>query len=225
MPTVEERFWSRVDFDGPVPEYAPHLGPCWLWRGSLSHGYGSISVNGHGVRVHRLSYELLVGPIPEHLVLDHLCRVTNCVNVRHLEPVTDKVNILRGISFAVTNARASHCPQGHPYDDENTISLNGHWRDCRRCQNAAQVAYRVRVKARAVHETWSGVCRDGSHAGTKRIAQCHGIRRCPGAYSPCECPCHASIATTKHAMSSRSTIRWARTRRELSVVQRAEVRA
>lgn len=87
----------KVDKDGPVPDYRPDLGPCWLWTGATnSDGYGHLWVDGRWPPAHRVAYEQLIGAIPDLLVLDHLCRVTQCVNPSHLEPVTNQVNILRG---------------------------------------------------------------------------------------------------------------------------------
>ena len=72
-------------------------GTCWYWRGELDrHGYGVLEVCGKGKRVHRLSYEAFVGPIPAGLVIDHLCRVRDCINPDHLEPVTSQENTRRG---------------------------------------------------------------------------------------------------------------------------------
>ena len=71
---MEERFWEKVDKNGPIPEKRPELGPCWLWLASISdNGYGKFSVR-HGLIVyaHRLAYELLVGPIPPGKELDQL---------------------------------------------------------------------------------------------------------------------------------------------------------
>lgn len=81
------RFWRRVD----------RTDACWLWRGWINaKGYGHFGVNNRlTVKAHRWSYEQLVGPIPHGLTLDHLCRVRNCVNPAHLEPVTRAVNISR----------------------------------------------------------------------------------------------------------------------------------
>lgn len=73
---------------------------CWLWTGTvLGSGYGQFRVGMGHVRAHRFAYELLVGPIPEALTLDHLCRVTSCVNPLHLEPVTASENIKRAVPF------------------------------------------------------------------------------------------------------------------------------
>ena len=84
------------------------------------------------VKAHRLSYERNVGPIPDGLELDHLCRRRNCLNPQHLEAVTHQVNMLRSMSPAGEHARKTHCPSGHPYDEENTKHYRG-WRYCITC--------------------------------------------------------------------------------------------
>lgn len=102
-----ERVLARIDttVDG-----------CWLWPGSKDrHGYGQVRVytNGDGtnrlVYTHRVTYEHFVGPIPEGLQLDHLCRVPLCCNPAHLEAVTQRENILRGVSPSSRAARQTHC--------------------------------------------------------------------------------------------------------------------
>jgi hypothetical protein len=82
---------------------------------------------------HRVAYEIYRGPIPEGLVLDHLCRNRQCVNPSHLEAVENRTNILRGTGFAAHHARKSHCPQGHEYGTENTYLDKGGMRHCRAC--------------------------------------------------------------------------------------------
>lgn len=92
---IVDRLWFRTDKAGTVPTHRPELGPCWLWRGSLNEaGYGLIfdTAQRRPLLVHRLSYETLVGPIPEGLHLDHLCRTRSCLNPTHLEPVTAAEN-------------------------------------------------------------------------------------------------------------------------------------
>jgi hypothetical protein len=82
---------------------------------------------------HRLFYEQLVGPIPDGLQLDHLCRVRHCVNPDHLEPVTQTANVLRGIGPTAVNAGKTHCVHGHPFTPDNTyINKQGN-RHCRAC--------------------------------------------------------------------------------------------
>jgi hypothetical protein len=87
-----ERFWLRV---GPHDE----AGACWLWHGTTSRGYGYFESYASGSRVrmtaHRFAYEAFVGPIPVGLELDHLCRIRNCVNPAHMEPVTHAENMAR----------------------------------------------------------------------------------------------------------------------------------
>lgn len=91
-----ERLWSRIDKNGPIPEYAPELGPCWLWTGQLTkRGYGVIHMHPTTTSSYKLAYELEVGPVPEGLELDHLCRVPACCRPSHLEPVTRLENMRR----------------------------------------------------------------------------------------------------------------------------------
>jgi len=107
---------------------------CWLWTGYLAggQGYGGIEIRGQQCLAHRVVYELLVGPIPEGLELDHLCRNRCCVNPDHLEAVTSKVNVLRGVGISAANAVKTHCVNGHEFTDENTYLHRGH-RHCRKC--------------------------------------------------------------------------------------------
>jgi hypothetical protein len=84
--TPEDRFWANVD----------QSGDCWLWMGARTRGYGRFEVDGKGMAVHRFAYELLIGPVPEGLQIDHLCRNRPCVNPAHLEPVTNRENTMRG---------------------------------------------------------------------------------------------------------------------------------
>jgi hypothetical protein len=105
---------------------------CWLYQGAkTAGGYAQILVGGKWgkqVYVHRLSYELFVGPIPEGLDLDHLCRTRNCINPSHLEPVTHAENMARSV------AAITRCVNGHPYKGSNLhIARRGH-RECRTCR-------------------------------------------------------------------------------------------
>lgn len=107
---------------------------CWLFRGAINDmGYGVLNVGGRNVRTHRITYEGLVGSIPEGLDIDHLCRVRGCCNPEHLEPVTRSENLRRG--WAVR--KSTHCRNGHLFDEENLIRRDSEpWhRVCRACEN------------------------------------------------------------------------------------------
>lgn len=104
----EARFWPKVDKHGPIPDYAPHLGSCWLWTGAQdTHGYGHFrGPGGVTVKAYRMAYELVIGPVPDSLHLDHLCRVRLCVRPFHLEPVEQGENNLR--SWQARKSHANH---------------------------------------------------------------------------------------------------------------------
>jgi hypothetical protein len=131
------RFWSKANrADG-----------CWEWSGTIDvQGYGVFAVDSHPRSAHRYSYELLVGPIPEGLQIDHLCRNRRCVNPDHLEAVTAKVNTLRSTAPSAVNAAKTHCTNGHEFTPENTYVSPRGWRKCRSCAAEFQRAY-VRRKA------------------------------------------------------------------------------
>lgn len=125
------RFWAKVDKSGD----------CWEWRGArLPTGYGRTTETSYpsaGGYAHRVAYLLIKGPIPEGLTLDHLCRNPSCVNPAHLEAVSSRENILRGVGMGARNARKTHCKHGHPFNADNTIvglNTNGQRkRVCRAC--------------------------------------------------------------------------------------------
>lgn len=115
---------------------------CWIWQGAkYGNGYSRTCRRGRPTTAHRLSYEHHVGPIPEGLVLDHLCRVPLCVNPEHLEPVTQKENLRRGRNF---NSEKTHCPQGHEYTPENIKRL-GSKPNARYCKACAREDSRIRM--------------------------------------------------------------------------------
>lgn len=125
--TVEQRFWQGVR----KSDY------CWEWSGARSSGgYGRVPSGGRdALYAHRFAYELLVGPIPEGLQIDHLCRNRACCNPIHLEPVTPAENVRRGAAGRL-RVPTTHCPHGHPMTESNVyLSKHGGYtsRICRVC--------------------------------------------------------------------------------------------
>ncbi len=134
---LRERFQDKV---------AVSTGGCWEWSGCVtSDGYGLIGVRkgGHStsLKAHRVAYELYIGPIPDGLQIDHLCRNRRCVNPQHLEPVTCRENVLRGEGLAAKAALKTHCKRGHLFDEANTYR-RGRARYCRACPNEKRRAKR-----------------------------------------------------------------------------------
>jgi hypothetical protein len=123
---------------------------CWIWHGTIGHdGYGRLSTwGGHSLHAHRYAYERFVGPIPEGLTLDHLCRNRACCNPAHLEAVTHKTNILRGEGLPADNARKTHCKHGHLLAGENVFVKANGGRGCKICRRRIVREYAQRQKAR-----------------------------------------------------------------------------
>lgn len=121
---------------------------CWIWQGSRTNkGYGRIMRFGKQYHAHRVVWELLVGEVDPDLVLDHLCRERACVNPDHLEPVTNVENVRRGEGVCAQNARKTHCPQGHPYDEANTYRIKTGGRSCRACARIRTRVRRARIRS------------------------------------------------------------------------------
>jgi hypothetical protein len=111
---------------------------CWVWQKCIAaSGYGRIKVRENGVSrtdyTHRVAYEHFIGPIPGGLDLDHLCRNRACCNPHHLEPVTRRENLLRGVGPSALNTVKAECDAGHPFDETNTAYLPDGRRRCRAC--------------------------------------------------------------------------------------------
>jgi hypothetical protein len=141
---VAERFWEKVDKNGPVPPYAPDLGPCWLWTAHIdtATGYGRFTVQRKTWNAHHWAYSTYVGPIPKGYDRDHLCRVRHCVNWGHLDPVPHKVNSRRGDAPNAILARAGQCKRGHEATDENVYrrKATGRIVFCRLCRAERRAA-------------------------------------------------------------------------------------
>jgi hypothetical protein len=122
---------------------------CLPWMRATTNGYGVVQHDGRIRRAHRVVYEFAVGPIPEGLELDHLCRNRRCVNPEHLEPVTGRENILRSESQSAKHARQTHCLRGHELTPENVYlrsrgsNVERFCRACSRIRDAARYQRRV----------------------------------------------------------------------------------
>ena len=138
---TDQRFWAQVK----------KTDTCWLWTSSLTTcGYGTFWTGSRRSAAHRWAYERFIGPIPEGMELDHLCRVRHCVNPAHVEPVTHAENMRRSGPFS-PKAALTHCKNGHEFTPENTYPREGGRsgrRACRACNRQAQRAYRARKAAR-----------------------------------------------------------------------------
>lgn len=146
QPDPVDYFWERVDKSGGFDA-------CWPWlKGINGNGYGSASWFGKIRATHRIAYELVIGPIPEGMDLDHVCHTRDrscqggrtcahrrCVNPAHLEPVPNLVNVMRGQSPHARAARQTHCEQGHEFTAENTrvYPSRPNARVCLTCKRAA----------------------------------------------------------------------------------------
>jgi hypothetical protein len=135
-PPIDVRLWTYVDTIQP--------GHHWLWTGRLhdgDNGYARIRVDGRLRRAHMVAYELLVGPVPPGLVIDHLCRVRHCLNPDHLEPVPHAVNVQRGYdAVRGTWDERTNCINGHRYPEvgyrDGHRRTGAYYRRCLACESS-----------------------------------------------------------------------------------------
>jgi hypothetical protein len=134
--SIESRFFAKVT----------QSGNCWLWVGAKHEdGYGQFWNGRRQVKAHRWVYERLVGPIPDGLQIDHLCRNPSCVNPQHLEPVTQAENIRRGAAPSTVARRTGMCSKGHSLDDAYVRPSGG--RECRMCRRETERKRSARSRA------------------------------------------------------------------------------
>lgn len=124
---------------------------CFIWTGGKVgplRNYGGFYAgrrkygDSGKARAHRWSYETFVGPIPDGLEIDHLCRNGLCVNPDHLEPVDHQANIDRSHG----NGAKTHCIRGHAFTEENTYRNKRGDRSCKTCRASAARKSRARKK-------------------------------------------------------------------------------
>ena len=158
--TIAEKFWRHVDKNGPVPPHRPELGPCWLWTAYRNaDGYGILGIGlksagtARTIGAHRVAFFVEHGRWPEPQAL-HACDggAIGCVRHDHLFEGTQKDNMADcSEKGRIAASRKTHCPQGHPYDEENTLVTPTGGRACREClrTKAREAARAKRAAARA----------------------------------------------------------------------------
>lgn len=146
---IAERFWARVNKNGPIPAHRPELGPCWVWTASkYKNGYGRFQFHNRVVGTHRVAWILTHGPLSDGYETCHHCDNPACVRPDHLfvgtssDNAQDRERKGRGKSAGIT-----HCPHGHEYTDENThLYIDGHGRQCRRCRECGRIRAKQRTE-------------------------------------------------------------------------------
>lgn len=181
------RLDAFTDRDGPVPVHRPDLGQCWVWTQPTVRGYGYLRVGKRKVQAYRVNYERWVGPIPDGALINHVCRTRRCVRPDHLEVASYSRNARDSDKHpAVVNAAKEVCPQGHPYDEENTYRFTrpgtgATTRICRKCNVEAQRRRRgsePKPRATATHcangHPWEGNERR-TKSGGRYCAACNRL--------------------------------------------------
>lgn len=173
MAKLEARFWAKV-------RKSEDANGCWEWTGSkTSGGYGRVYLSNKCApsnwQAHRLSWLLKNAQIGDTLCLDHLCRNRICVNASHLEQVTLKENIMRGISFSALNAKKDYCENGHKFDEWNTYIPKGRTnRMCKKCRKAHYINKRDKARQKSVRS--NNLC-NNRHEFTSENTYANGAHR------------------------------------------------
>jgi hypothetical protein len=152
---MSARVYSRRKTD-PLLRFLPKVGiaasGCWEWLTYRTpDGYGQFWGGNACILAHRWSYQHYVGPIPDGLVIDHLCRNPGCVNPDHLEPVPMRTNTERGLLYetlAATAKKKTHCKRGHPLSGPNLFIDRRGDRCCKTCRAAKAEEWRRANRAR-----------------------------------------------------------------------------
>ncbi|KUN99513.1 HNH endonuclease signature motif containing protein [Streptomyces resistomycificus] len=135
LPSGLSRKFTQAELDRLWSRASENEAGCWIWNGPrYKAGYGRFYLGQMGMYAHRVMYMLLVGEIAQGLHIDHLCRVRECCNPDHLEPVTCRENIMRSpIAPAALNASKTHCKRGHSLSGNNLSVDPDGGRRCRVC--------------------------------------------------------------------------------------------
>lgn len=172
------RFWVKVDKNGPDgihSQTGKNLGPCWLWTGAMagpgSEKYGHAHFGDGMERCHILTYEAEHGPVPAGLVVDHLCRTRRCVRPSHLEAVTQRENLVRGVGIIAIAAKKTQCVNGHELVGMNLVIDEGK-RRCNECRRERRKRA-ARRDGRTQRVRACSVCRQTDH----RIERCPALSR------------------------------------------------
>lgn len=149
---------------------------CWNWIGSKdAAGYGLCFLRGKTERIHRVMYALHIGPVPRgvesrrYAQVHHICRNTSCCNPQHLQLVSQRQNVLEGISPPAVNILKTHCKRGHLLERRK----DGIAVDCRICDSQRKKARKAGPRA----EYWKQKARESAqrwrdrHPGAATAAQ------------------------------------------------------